>query len=105
MNALAALVTAGRYAELEHSARALIERRPQSGLTWQLLGVALRMQGKAALPALQRATPLSPDDAVSHNNLGNALAQIGRADETADSYRRALALRPDFPEAHNNLGN
>jgi tetratricopeptide (TPR) repeat protein len=105
MNALAALVNAGRYAELEHAARQLLERSPQSGLTWQLLGVALRMQGKDALPALQRATQLSPDDAVSHNNLGNALAQIGRADEAASSYRRALALMPDFAEAHNNLGN
>jgi tetratricopeptide (TPR) repeat protein len=105
MTALAALVNAGRYAELERSARALLELRPESGLTWQLLGVALRMQGKDALPALQRATQLSPDDAVSHNNLGNAQAHIGRANEAAGSYRRALALRPDFAEAHNNLGN
>jgi tetratricopeptide (TPR) repeat protein len=105
MNALAALVNAGRYVELERSARALLERSPQSGLSWQWLGVALRMQGKDALPALQRAAQLSPHDAVAHNNLGNALAQIGRADDAAGSYRRALALRPDFPEAHNNLGN
>ena len=105
MNALAALVNAGRYVELEHSARALLELRPESGLTWQLLGIALRMQGKDSLPALQRATQLSPDDAVSHNNLGNALAQIGRADEAVSSYRHALALMPQFPEAHNNLGN
>jgi tetratricopeptide (TPR) repeat protein len=105
MHALAALVNAGRYAELEQSARQLLGRRPESGLTWQLLGVALRMQGKDALPALHRAAELSPDDAVSHNNLGNALAQSGRADEAASSYRRALALMPDFAEAHNNLGN
>jgi tetratricopeptide (TPR) repeat protein len=105
MDALAALVNAGRYAELEQAARQLLGLRPESGLSWQLLGVALRMQGKDALPALQRATQLSPDDAVSHNNLGNALAQIGRADEAASSYRRALTLMPDFAEAHNNLGN
>lgn len=105
MTALAGLVSAGRYVELEHSARALLGLHPESGFTWLLLGIALRMQGKDALPALQRATQLSPDDAVAHNNLGNALAQIGRAAEAASSYRRALALMPDFAEAHNNLGN
>ena len=105
INALAALVNAGRYAELEQSARQLLGLCPESGLTWQLLGVALRMQGKDALAALLRAAQLSPQDAVSHNNLGNALAQIGRADEALSSYRRALALMPDFAEAHNNLGN
>lgn len=105
ISALAALVNAGRYAELEQSARQLLGQCPESGLTWQLLGVALRMQGKDALPALQRAAQLSPEDAVPHNNLGNALAQIGRADEALSSYRRALALMPDFAEAHNNLGN
>jgi tetratricopeptide (TPR) repeat protein len=105
VTALATLVTAGRYAELEYSARQLLSRHPDSGLTWQLLAVALRMQGKNALPALERATELVPDDAVAHNNLGNALAHSGRADEAARSYRRALALTPEFAEAHNNLGN
>jgi tetratricopeptide (TPR) repeat protein len=102
---LALLINAGRYAELESNARQLLKLHPNSGFVWQVLGVALRMQGQDALPALERATILLPDDAGAHTNLGNALAQRGRLDDAAASYRRALALSPEFAEAHNNLGN
>jgi tetratricopeptide (TPR) repeat protein len=105
LNALTALLRAGRYAELETGAQRLLERHPESGLAWQLLGAALRMQGKDARHALEKATTLLPDDAGAHNNLGNALARLGRPGEAVVSYRRALALKADFAEAHNNLGN
>jgi tetratricopeptide (TPR) repeat protein len=105
LNELASMIDAGRYAELEDNTRRLLQQHPNSGLVWQLLGVALRRQGKDALPALERAATLSPDDAGAHNNLGNALGQLGRLDDAVASYRRALALKPDFAEAHNNLGN
>jgi tetratricopeptide (TPR) repeat protein len=104
MAELALLMNAGRYAELENKAHQLLERHPDAGIVWQLLGIALRMQAKDPLPALQRAITLLPDDPGVHNNLGNALGQHGQLDEAAASYRRALALRPDFAEAHNNLG-
>ena len=102
---LALLLNAGRFAELEHGARRLLERQPDSGLLWQLLAVALQRQRKDALDALQRASALLPGDAGAHNNLGNALAQRGRWDDAAASYQQALALNPAFAEAHNNLGN
>jgi tetratricopeptide (TPR) repeat protein len=104
MGELALLMNAGRYAELEQRSRQLLERHPDAGIVWQLLGIALRMQAKNPLPALQRAITLLPDDAGVHNNLGNALGQHGRLDDAAASYRRALALKPDFAEAHNNFG-
>ena len=46
-----------------------------------------------------------PGDAGVHNNLGNALKQIGQLDGAVDAYRRAVELKPDFAMAHNNLGN
>jgi tetratricopeptide (TPR) repeat protein len=104
MDELVLLLNAGRHAELESRARLLLERHADAGVIWQLLGVALRMQGKDALPALQRATELLPDDAAAHNNLGNALGQCGRWDDAVASYRRALALNPAFAQAYNNLG-
>jgi len=104
MGDLALLMNAGRYAELEQQSRQLLERHPDAGIVWQLLGIALRMQAKDPLPALQRAVTLLPDDAGVHNNLGNALGQHGRLQDAAASYRRALALKPEFAEAHNNLG-
>ena len=94
-----------RHAEMEIKARELTDQYPNSGPLWQLLGASLSMQGKDALHALERATALTPDDAGAHNNLGNALARLGRLEAAAASYRRALELMPDFAEAHNNLGN
>jgi tetratricopeptide (TPR) repeat protein len=102
---LVALMDTGRHAELEATARALLETQPNAGFLWQLLGVALGKQGKDALPALARAAQCRPEDAVAHLNLGNALGRSGRLAEARASYARALTLRPDFAEAHNNLAD
>jgi tetratricopeptide (TPR) repeat protein len=104
LSRLAALMDAGRYAELENAAREVQGAYPESGFVWQLLGVALSKQGKDALQALAAAARCMPADAVAHLNLGNALARLGRLDEARASYGRALAIRPDFAEAHQNLG-
>ena len=105
MNRLAALFGARRFAELESSARLLLERYPNSGVVWQVFGIALKAQGKDALHAMQRAVDLMPKDAGAHNNLGTALEGMGRRDDAAASYRRALEIKPDFVEVWNNLGN
>lgn len=102
---LVALFSTGRHAELESLARSLLAQFPASGFVWKVLGVALRGQGKEALPALQKAIEFAPDDADAHNNLGNALKELGQPVAAVASYRRALALHPDFAEAHRNLGN
>ena len=81
MAELALLMNAGRYAELESKSHQLLERHPDAGIVWQLLGIALRMQAKDPLAALQRAITLLPDDAGVHNNLGNALLGQGLIDE------------------------
>ena len=47
---------------------------------------------------------LQPDDALAHNNLGNALREQGKVDEAVACCRRALELRPDHAVAHNSLG-
>ncbi|MDP7560673.1 MAG: tetratricopeptide repeat protein, partial [Planctomycetota bacterium] len=40
----------------------------------------------------------------AHNNLGNALLNLGKLDEAVASYHKALAIKPNLSEAHNNLG-
>src|SRR5271166_2350377 len=55
--------------------------------------------------SFQRAPELKPEDAEAQNNLGIALAQQGRLDESAACFQQALRLKPDYPDAHNNLGN
>jgi len=103
-NHLVALFNAGQFAELESQTRRFLEQRPDSGFAWKALGLALQNQGKDALPALQKATELLPNEAEVHNNLGSALHDLWRLDEAVESCCRALELNPDFAEAYNNLG-
>jgi tetratricopeptide (TPR) repeat protein len=105
MRELAALVSAGRYVELESDARKLLNRHPDSGFAWKALGIALCMQNKDALHALTRAAALLPDDAEAHCNLANALQSLRRLDDAVIGYRRVLALNPSHAAACNNLGN
>ena len=101
---LVELFHAGCYTELENRARLLLERYPDFGIVWKLLGTALGVQGKGAIFALQKAAELLPDDADVHNNLGNALHDLGQFDAAVTSYRRALEINPGFASAHYNLG-
>jgi predicted O-linked N-acetylglucosamine transferase (SPINDLY family) len=105
VEALLALYNGRRYAEAESRTRALLGQYPDFGFGWKLLGGALQMQGKDALPAFQKVTELMPDDAEAHYNLGVVLKSAGRLEAAAASYRRAVALQPEHAEAHGNLGN
>jgi tetratricopeptide (TPR) repeat protein len=105
MRQLVAMLSAGRYAQLERTASDLSRQYPSSGSVWKVLGVSLKMQHKDALPALQKATELLPNDAEAHSNLGIALLDAGRIDDAMASYRRALQIRPDLAEVRHSLGN
>jgi tetratricopeptide (TPR) repeat protein len=58
----------------------------------------------AAVGAFRRAIDLSPDHADAWNELGYALRNMGRYQESLDAYDAALRLRPNFPEALEYLG-
>jgi tetratricopeptide (TPR) repeat protein len=102
---LAVLMRAHRYAELEQSARSLLESHGNNGVLWKLLGTALYGQRKDHLPALEMAVQLLPNDPEAHTSLGNTLRARGRFDEAAACHRQAIAIRADYAEAHNNLGS
>jgi tetratricopeptide (TPR) repeat protein len=104
-NRLIALAKSQRYPDMESLAREMVRVLPRSGFAWKSLGVALQMQGKEALQALQCAVQLLPEDADCHGNLGTALRRLGRLQEAAECMHRALRLKPGLPELWNNLGN
>ena len=104
-NQLVDLFNTGRYIELENRALALLEHCPNAGFVWKVLGALLLVQGKEALPALQKAVELLPDDAEAHSNLGGALHGLGQFDGAMTSCRRALEINAECAEAQNNLGN
>jgi len=105
LEALAAMLGAGRHAEVEIRARELTGRHPESGIVWKILGLSQWLQGRDALTALRRAAQLLPGDPEAQGNLGNALRAAGQFEEAVASQRRAIALQPNRAEAHNNLGS
>jgi predicted O-linked N-acetylglucosamine transferase (SPINDLY family) len=104
---LVTLFNTRRYAEMEQLARTLLKKLhgPQAGFIWKALSVALKMQGKDALQALQQAARLLPHDAETHNNLGVALREGGKLEQALQAYRKALAVKPEFADALCNLAN
>ena len=80
-------------------ARALVDRHPHLGFLWKVYGAALLRQGKDALPILQRAIQLSPDDADTHYYLGSALQERGDVAGAMARCRRALELHPTYTAA------
>ena len=104
MAPLVALFNDGNLRKAESAALVALERYPQSGQLWKLLGVALKIQGKDALAAMQKAVRYLPTDALAHSNLGVCLNDLGRFEEAVASLRRAIELAPDHADGHNNLG-
>ncbi len=88
-------------------ARTLIERFPEDGFAWKVLGTVL-LQQKAldeALAVMRQAAQLLPTDAECHNNYAIILFQKGRHVEAEAEIKKALQLNPRFAEAFLNLGD
>ncbi len=79
--------------------RAVLEAECQAALRLQQDG-----EWEQAAARYRRVLGVMPATAELHNNLGTALAALGRPGEAAASFRRAVALRPGDAEAHLNLG-
>ncbi len=69
-------------------------------LTWRQSG--LYRDAMTLYPATLEKNPACW---MAHNNLGIALADMGRVQDAIDHYRQALHIKPDYPEIDNNLGN
>jgi tetratricopeptide (TPR) repeat protein len=67
----------------------------------------LRSQGRVAesVPLYRQALAIQPHYTAAHNNLGNALLQLGEFAPAAAAYRLALAESPENADIHCNLGN
>jgi tetratricopeptide (TPR) repeat protein len=57
----------------------------------------------SALPVAQEAVRLAPNDADSHDLLGNILGMLGRWDESTAAHEEALRLQPGNARAIHNL--
>lgn len=95
----------GQHSQMEDAAHALLVTYPDSALAWRVLSIALQMQGKDALPSLQRTADLAPGDAEAQLHLGNAQMDKGEPELAMACFMRALELAPGFAEALCGLGD
>jgi Flp pilus assembly protein TadD len=69
------------------------------------MALAKQNHNEAALDEVRRASDLDPKDADIRNNLGLALARLGRTPEAIDQFHEAVRLDPNnAAAAHANLG-
>lgn len=101
-------LTQGQFARAIDQYQRAQEAGPLSAEALNHLGYALVQERRAAEaePYLRRAISLQGNNAAAYSNLGNALQQTGRLEESLAAYRSALAV-PDGafrPETHNDFG-
>ncbi|MFH1481524.1 MAG: tetratricopeptide repeat protein, partial [Pseudomonadota bacterium] len=58
-----------------------------------------------SITLFQHTLRVVPDNSQAHNNMGLALLDQGKIDESISRFREALRIKSSFPDAHNNLGN
>jgi tetratricopeptide (TPR) repeat protein len=100
------LLDANSLDEAESVLRRLIERAPERGMAWFLLGRVRHARGDrdAAIDFLRKAIGFDPRHAPAHNDLGILLQSQGRLEDAEACYRRAIDLSDKFAEAMSNLG-
>lgn len=100
------LYLVGRLQESESIYRKALSIAPHDGRLHLGLGCILEEQdfGKAVYE-YGKAFQLGPvDDETFWNDLGIALAGIGRTDDAAEAYRMSVQVNPDYADPHYNLG-
>ena len=90
----------------EKACRKLLAAVPDHVDALHMLGMILGQAERRseALPHLERAAALRPNDAPLQNNLGEIYRQLERLEEAAGCFCRAIELAPRFAEPHYNLG-
>jgi tetratricopeptide (TPR) repeat protein len=94
------------YYDVETLYRAVLDRNPDCWMAHSNLGASYQADENwpGAVEQFQEALRLNPDDAVMHNNLGEAWLKVpGRLDDAVGQLEEALRLKPNFAEAHHNL--
>jgi protein O-GlcNAc transferase len=98
---------AGRLVEAEALYRQVLQARPRHFDSLHLHGVIHYQRGELqeAVRRINAALAINPNLAPAHNNLGNALKDLGQPGKALASYDRAIALKADYADAFYNRGS
>jgi protein O-GlcNAc transferase len=102
---LATLVRSERFVEAEDVARWLVSEQPQRAERYIALGRVLSKQRKfsQAIAAFHQARSLAPESTAVTTPLVEALATLGRVDETLTELERAISIDPTLVAEHSTL--
>lgn len=102
---LATLVNAERLDEAEQIARWLVTEEPERPARHIALGrvLAKKREFSAAIAAFHRAQALDPRGVDVTKPLVEALASLGRIDETVTELERAISVDPTLATEHSSL--
>ena len=97
----------GQSAEAERACRATLAEFPDHAFSLLMAGILAIRGGRRddAAALLMRAAAQDVREPDFHNNLGNALAELGRLNAAHDQFARAHRLKPDNPQILYNLAN
>lgn len=104
---LLGLMDAGRAAEAERRAAAILTRHPGSAIVMNVLATAQAVQGKAAAAeaSFRRTLAADPSYAEAHDNFGRFLISQGREQDAMGHFRQAVILAPGLPSALINFAS
>ncbi len=96
-----------RFAEAEHTFRAICQHWPGESIGYNGLGLALEGLSRTteASESFRHAIRAGTDPAAGWNNLGHLHWVEGRLEEAAEAFQAAVAIRPDFTTALLNLAH
>jgi len=107
IDAVFELLNQGQFTQAEYLAHQITQHDPQNASAWKILGTMMMRdfdRVSAALPVLEQARQLAPNDAEILNSLGRAYQTLERLEDASCVYDQALTLQPNSAEIWNNQG-
>lgn len=107
LEAAAAQVAAGQYAEAESGANSILEQQPKNPYAHYVLGLVayMRKQYPVAIAAFTQATQYGPKNSLAFGNLGESLRRSGEPEKALVAFKKALELQPNFLIAQLGIAN
>ena len=96
-----------QFQQAEEICQQILRDNSQHAEALHLLGIIAHKIGdyRIATSLITQAIEIDSNQSSFFYDLGNALREQGRLEESIDAYQKAIKINPTYIEAYNNLGN